>query len=129
MLVAIAMQESALITRQQISGSAISPYQFEQIGIDNVFTHADTGQLVTSAAKELAIPVDENFYDAVKWNDAMATVIARLILWPDPAMLPALGKEVDARSYYERTWRPGIKSSIRWTTSYGAAVACVRSVP
>jgi len=129
MLVAIAMQESALITRKQVGGSAISPYQFEKIGIDNVFTHAETGRLVTGAAKELAIPVDENFYDAVKWNDAIATVIARLILWLDPAPLPALGKEVDARAYYERTWRPGIKSSIRWTTSYGTAVACIRSTP
>ncbi len=125
LLVAIAMQETGLVTRSQVGGSAFGFYQFEEIGVDGVFAHAETGHLAADVAKVLQIPVDENFYEAVRWNDLISTVLARLNLWPDPAPLPAIGQELAARNYYARVWRPKIVAIQRWPAAYNAAMACV----
>ncbi len=124
LLVAIAMQETGLVTRSEVGGSAFGFYQFMEIGVDGVFSHAETGHLAADVAKVLQIPIDENFYEAVRWNDHMGTVLARLNLWPDPAPLPALGQEMEAFRYYERIWRPKVAVHARWPAAYNAGMAC-----
>ncbi len=125
LLVAIAMQETGLVTRSEVGGSAFGFYQFMEIGVDGVFSHAETGHLAADVAKVLQIPVDENFYEAVRWNDHMGTVLARLNLWPDPAPLPAIGQQAEAMDYYGRIWRPKVVAVRRWPAAYNAAIACV----
>jgi len=63
-------------------------------------------------------------FAAIAWNDPLAVVIARLILWMDPLRLPALGNETGAWNYYCRTWRPGIERPTDWPASYAAAMSC-----
>lgn len=125
LLVAIAMQETGLMTRSEVGGTAFGFYQFMVIGVDGVFANGETGHLAVDVAKSLQIPVDENFYEAVRWNDHMGTVLARLNLWPDPAPLPAIGAEAEARNYYARIWRPKIVAVQRWPAAYNAAISCV----
>ena len=118
LLTAIALQESGLAHRKQISGPARSFWQFEPVGIEGVETHPATAQHATEVRLALSIERDE-VYEAIQYNDVLAAAYARLLLWRHPKPLPLdQGKAWD---YYVSLWRPGHERPERWVKAWAAA--------
>jgi len=142
MLLAIGLHESRFEYRRQIgNGPAKSFWQAEQGGgmvtgllryrVDSVREMAAglcVGRGVAPAASDV--------WNAIERDDVLAAGLARLLLYTDPARLPALGDEVGAWELYLRTWRPGAytrgdaakRAELRrkWTANYAAALEVVR---
>lgn len=126
MLVAIALQESGLRTRQQVGGPAHGLWQNErpvqQLLIDNKASAAD----VCAVCKSRAVaPIASDMYWALLTDDVFAAAIARLILWCDPHPLPALGDADDAWVCYQKNWGPGKPRPVDWPGNYSTALAAV----
>ena len=127
MLLAIGLQESRFKYRQQIGGPARGFWQFEAGGgIRGVINHAVTRPLVRDACDELDMPCCvSKVYEALPLNDVLAAVFARLLLFSDPAKLPAIGDVQGAWNLYLRTWRPGKPHRQTWDALYAQAVEAV----
>lgn len=130
LLMAIAGQESAWQYRQQIGGPAHSFWQFEYGGgVVGVLTHRASRDKIKAVCAELGVPCDaESVYEAMVENDMLAAAMARLLLWTDPASLPAVGAVQAAWEYYERLWRPGAPHPEAWSGRYKTAVDVVDSL-
>lgn len=137
MLIAIALQESDFIHRQQlignhrhwwqsINGPARSFWQFERIGISGVLEHHTTGGLARRVLSTLGYPDDVNtIHKAVTHNDILAVCFARLLLWQLPQALP--GRDQPALGYrqYLQAWRPGKPRPERWQSRFETAWSIV----
>lgn len=108
-LLAVGLQESRFEHRLQQGGPARSYWQFEQAGgITGVLKHpASSGYARAFCGLRAVAPVASDVYAAFLSDDLLACAFARLLLWTDPAPLPALGDRQAAWEYYHRTWRPG----------------------
>lgn len=123
LLMAIAGQEGAWAYRTQINGPARSYWQIEVEAIAQAF-HA--GELLQGAAQAIDIaPTVAGIYAALPFCDVLAACVARLILWPDPEPIPAVGDAAGAWSYYLRCWRPGKPGPGRWQAVYAVAAKAV----
>jgi hypothetical protein len=130
-LVGIAGQESGITSRRQTQGTARGWFQFEKLGaVSGVLQHPLTAGPAAKVCKELSIPADPaTVYEAIAWNDYLSVAFARLLLWIDPAELPAIGQQDAAWSYYLRGWRPGRPRPSEWPNNYAAAIAAIRANP
>lgn len=142
MLLAITRQEDPEQRRRQWpTGPARSLWQAEQGGgmiagllnyriqsVRDLATGLCVGRGVTPAAPDV--------WNAIEHDDILAAGLARLLLYTDPARLPALGDETGAWDLYLRTWRPGAyargdaaqRSALRkkWAGNYAAALEVVQ---
>jgi hypothetical protein len=137
LLLAIGLQESNLEHRLQIddAGQPRKPLenyargflQFEKGGgVHGVCTHSATKDAALTACTKLAIPfTDADVHTAIAYNDYLALIFARLLLFTDPKPLPAVGAEQEAYDYYLRVWRPGKPNRERWAKIYPLAVQTV----
>jgi hypothetical protein len=137
LVTAIAGQESRWKDRRQIGIGEYYPqkvgargyWQFEStwsgpVAINDVLM--STGRQIEAACKHLDIPCDEHsLYEACAWNDTLACVMARLLLWTHPARVPAVGEKEAAWQYYLRQWRPGAPQRHTWDEIYDQSVAAV----
>jgi hypothetical protein len=123
MLLAIGMQESGFIARQQKGGPARSFWQFEQAGgIQGVLTHPASKAYARAFCGLRAVaPVASDVYAAFLSDDQLACAFARLLLWTDAAPLPQVGDAAGAWAYYLRNWRPGKPRPEAWAANYAAA--------
>ena len=124
MLLAIGLQESRFRHRRQIGGPARGFWQFERGGGVAGVLRFD-GTLYTSRAVCSARgvkPTAAAVHAALEHDDVLAAAFARLLLWTDPAPLPALGSEGDAWAYYIRNWRPGKPHLGTWHGCYMTAL-------
>ena len=130
-LLAIAGQEAGWKQRRQVGGPARSYWQFESGGgVAGVMTKPSTGAMLAKVCAALDIPFDRpTIFEAMAWNDCLAVVMARLLLYSDPAPLPAIGEQDLMWNYYRRNWRPGKPHLEAWPAYYGAAVAAVLAAP
>lgn len=128
---AIAGQESAWQYRVQIGGPARSFWQFEKGGgVVGVLTHPASRDKIKAICAELGVPCDATtVYHDMADNDILAACMARLLLYTDPAPLPALGAVDQAWEYYERNWRPGAPHPEVWPGRYGTAMGLVKNYP
>ncbi|MDU4255783.1 hypothetical protein [Pseudomonas sp.] len=124
MLLAIGLQESRFTYRRQMgNGPAKSFWQAEQ-----------GGGMVTGLLRYRVDSVRD--LNAIEHDDILAAGLARLLLYTDPARLPALGDESGAWDLYLRTWRPGAysrgdaaqRAALRkkWAANYAAALEVVQ---
>lgn len=142
MLLAITRQEDPDQHRRQWpTGPARSLWQAEQGG------GMITGLLryCVESVRDLAVglcvvrgvvPAAPDVWNAIERDDILAAGLARLLLYTDPARLPALGDEAGAWELYLRTWRPGAyergtpakRAELRkkWAAGYTAALAVVQ---
>lgn len=127
MLLAIGLQESRFTARRQIGGPAVGLWQFEAGGgIRGVISHAVTRPLVQAACRRLGETCCvSQVYAALSSNDVLAGVFARLLLFSDPAPLPAIGDVEGAWALYMRTWRPGKPHRETWDAFYAQAMECI----
>lgn len=137
LVMAIAGQEGAWRHRRQIGIGQYHPqsvgargyWQFEStwggpVALNDVMQK--TPRQLAAICEMLEIPNDElSLYEAVAWNDTLACVLARLLLWQDPAALPAIGDKETSWKYYLRNWRPGAPHPDAWPRNYDAAVKAV----
>lgn len=140
LLLSIALQESGARHRFQIvrrddgttrRGPACSYWQFEKYGgLAGVMRHSSTGAYALRFLEELDIaPTIDAAWEAFPFNDLLAAGFARLLLWTDPAPIPAVVHRDEQFRYYLRNWRPrgwqqmdgGSKEYARWLLAYKAA--------
>lgn len=127
MLIAIALQESALKHRRQIRGPARSWWQFETTGIAGVRQH---GASEAAAQSVMTICGYDGLDSAelkarAEHNDMLACAFARLLLWTLPARLPTQMESEMAWDQYLAAWRPGRPRSEKWQGNYDLAWATV----
>lgn len=118
-LLSIGLQESRFTHRQQIRGPAKSFFQFEPTGVRGVLTHHASKQYIEAVLDELQY--DHNVatsYDAIKHNDILACVYARLLLWTSPRALPKQTEVEDGWEIYLSCWRPGKPHHETWEQFY-----------
>lgn len=127
LVLAIAGQESDWAARRQIGGPARSFWQFEKGGgVAELF--AVTPVLLKAVCAELVVPYNQtDVFEAMAWNDVLGASMARLLLWQDPAALPAVGDVNAGWAYYQRNWRPGAPHPEAWPAKYGTAMGLVQA--
>jgi hypothetical protein len=128
LMLAIAIQESALRHREQIGGPARGWWQFERNGgLAGVLQHARTKLFAERLCAEIGLKPDLHLlWDALPHSELLQAGLARLLLWSDPRPLPALGDREGAWQYYLRNWRPGKPAHGRWDAAYDGAAELVR---
>lgn len=115
LMIAIALQESRLIYRKQMGGPAHGFYQFERGGgIKGVLEHGATKPHIDSILERFSIVPAES-YQAVVYNDVLASAFARLLLWADSRPLPKVDSEPQEYwDCYTSAWRPGKPHRETW---------------
>lgn len=116
-MLAISGQEAAFVHRWQVidardpqrRGPARGLWQFERGGgVAGVLRHASSRDLAQRIAlQRIGNAGADAVWQALEHDDVLAGVFARLLLWTDPAALPAVGREDAAWALYLRCWRPG----------------------
>lgn len=127
MLLAIGLQESRFEHRRQIGGPARGFWQFERGGVRGVLKHKLTAGISAVICADRGVPPNEqDVQETLERDDVLAAAFARLLLYTDPAALPALGECAKAWDYYLRTWRPGKPHRRTWDALYAQALEVVR---
>jgi len=131
-LLAIALQESGLAHRRQVSaggeenGPAASFWQFEKNGgCKGVLAHRITAPIMASVCE--AYNVKQNaqaLWEAMRYNDIVAAAAARLLVFSLPAALPETAE--DGWSQYINAWRPGKPHPKTWAAHWATASTTVR---
>lgn len=131
MLLAIGMQESALLYRRQFgNGPARGLWQFERGGgVAGVLNHRATAGHAADLCAVLDVrPVAREVWEAMERDDVLAAGFARLLLWSDPSPLPKIGDVDGAWELYLRTWRPGKPHPHTWRDYYARAAEAVEGM-
>ncbi|WP_238888693.1 hypothetical protein [Achromobacter insuavis] len=133
MLLAIGLQESRFEHRRQIGGPARGFWQFEKGsrasrgGVWGVYLHPASKDRLAVLCKARSVACDPDaIYAALEYDDVLAAGVARLLLWTDPKVLPAIGDADAAWALYLRTWRPGKPKPDSWPDLYRQAAAEVQ---
>ena len=125
MLLSIGLQESRFEHRRQMgNGPARGFWQFEKGGgVRGVLLYPTTKALAVSVCQARGVaPTADAVHAALEHDDVLAAVFARLLLWTDPAPLPAVGEVQQAWALYIRTWRPGKPHRNTWDAFYMQAM-------
>lgn len=129
MLRAIALQESRMAHRAQIvdgggKGPARGLWQFERGGgVKGVLSHSASKRYAQSVCLARGIEADpRTVWQELETDDVLAAAMARLLLWTDPAPLPAIGDVSTSWETYTRTWRPGKPHFKTWPDLYRRAM-------
>lgn len=133
-LLATAGQESGFTARVQIPGGAArSVYQMEENGaLAAIYDNADALKMLQGVCSELAISADvATVFEAIAYNDVLATAAARIRYWISPIGIPVVGDKADALTFYCKTWAPawylrGQPEPNRWNNAYSAAQAATK---
>lgn len=138
LMLAIGLQESRLknrwqvidLNRPNVKGPARGLWQFERAGgVAGVLNHAATKRLALSACQARGVvPAPTSVWTKLAEDDVLAAAFARLLLWSDPAPLPALGRGGEAWTYYLRTWRPGKPHRRTWNGLYAQAIEAIEGL-
>jgi hypothetical protein len=133
-LLAVAMQESALVHRYQVvrgggKGPARGFWQFERGGgTRGVLWHPASKTLAKALCKQQGI-VSDNFvvWQRLETNDLLAAGFARLLVWTDPHPIPTC--EIEAwEAYSKRLWRPGKPHPDTWPRHWSEADRAINLV-
>lgn len=123
LLLAIGLQESRFEHRRQINGPACGYWQFERAGVSGVFGHQATARYAHAVCMLRSVAAATiTVQPALETDDLLACAFARLLLYSDPAPLPAIGDVDSALDYYLRNWRPGKPHPETWPALYKRAV-------
>ena len=132
LMYAIGLQESRFTHRAQVidgggKGPARGLWQFERGGgVAGVLRHPASRFWANSVCNARNIPAQPlNVWLALETDDVLAAALARLLLFTDPARLPAVGEQAEALRYYLRNWRPGKPHPRTWPECYETALKAV----
>lgn len=127
LLLAIALQESALAHRRQVTasghedGPAMSWVQFEKNGgCRGVLTHRATASMMRQACDDFSIePTAQGLWEAMQYHDIIAMIAARLLVYTLPHKLPTTVD--DGWDQYLSAWRPGRPKPDKWAGYWNLA--------
>lgn len=120
LLVATALQESALMYRTQIKGPARGYWQFEAPVIRLLLKHNMTAASLRDACLRLdVLPDQDAIHEAIRYNDVLACALARLNYYWYPKQIPS--DIVGLWQYYIDVWKPGRPHRGRWDNSFREA--------
>ena len=132
MLYAIGLQESRFTHRAQVidgggKGPARGYWQFERGGgVTGVLRHPASRFWMSSVCNARNVPAQPmNVWLALETDDVLAAAAARLLLFTDPARLPAIGGQSDAWRQYIRNWKPGKPHPSTWQECYKTAIEAI----
>lgn len=133
LLVAIALQESALRHRRQVSsdgtesGPAMSFWQFEKGGgCRGVLNHRLSAPYMRRVCEDFNVEAtSQGLWTAMQYQDIVAACAARLLVLTLPKPLP----ETQAQGWaqYLDAWRPGTPHPDKWTSCWMVADAIVKA--
>ena len=133
MMLAVALQESDFIHRQQlvgafrnwwesITGPATSFWQFELIGVRGVMEHHTTGPMLRSVCEMLGYPFDAKvLHKAMTYDMLLGVIMARLALYRHPQPLPGRDDPQAGWKQYIDIWRPGKPHPDKWAACFAEA--------
>lgn len=130
-LLAIALQESALRYRRQVSaggvenGPASSYWQFEQGGgCKGVLTHKGVASKMLNICNAYDVnPTPLGLWEAMRYNDIVAACAARLLVYTLPKALPTTPQA--GWDQYMSAWRPGRPHPETWDKHWQSAAFVV----
>jgi len=130
-LLAIALQESNLAYRRQVvsggveNGPAASFFQFEPGGgCKGVLTHFLTASCMRGMCVDFNIEATpQGLWEAMRYNDIIAAIAARLLVYTLPSKLPTTADEGWAQ--YVSAWRPGKPHPENWPNAWNLATLTV----
>lgn len=131
-LLAIAIQESGLAHRRQVSaggaenGPAASLWQAEKGGgmVTGMLNHAKTKIRMRDLCDIYNVPSDpQGLWEAIRYQDIVAAGAARLLIFTLPYSLP--DTEDDGWKQYIEAWRPGKPHRERWGPAWKLATETV----
>ena len=132
LMYAIGLQESRFTHRAQVidgggKGPARGYWQFERAGgVRGVLRHPASKFWMHSVCNARNVPAQEtSVWLAMETDDVLAAAAARLLLFTDPARLPAVGEQAESWTYYLRNWRPGKPHPRTWPECYETALKAV----
>lgn len=125
LLLAIGLQESRFLHRRQVGGPARGLWQFERGGgVRGVLTHSASRDHAYRICHGRGVePTAATVYAALEFDDELAAVFARLLMWTDAWRLPVAGDVKGGWDFYVRTWRPGKPHPQTWPALYAQADA------
>ena len=122
-MLAIAFQETALKRRRQVVGGAeIGPaagfWQFEAGGgAKGVLNHPASRRTMEAMCSAFNVESDPTaLWIAIRWNDVLAAIAARLLIWTHPTALPKTAAE--GWQQYLALWRPGKPHPETWDANW-----------
>lgn len=132
-LLAIALQESSLAHRRQVGsdgvedGPAASFWQFEKGGgCKGVLTHRAVAPRMREVCLAFNVePTQQGLWEAMRYNDIVAAIAARLLLYTLPVALPVSSNEGWAQ--YIAAWRPGKPHPSTWSPNWCLADLTTRN--
>lgn len=135
MMLAIALQESGLRHRRQVtasgteSGPAASFWQFEiGGGCTGMLTHPAAAPIMRAACAEFNVtPTPAGLWEAMRYNDVIAAIATRLMIYVLPSALPTTQEQ--GWQQYLAAWRPGKPKPDTWSTNWSAADLVVKGRP
>ena len=133
MLYAAGLQESNLSARFQAmpaesvvhKGAGRGLWQMRPDDVSRVLTDNSTRERSETSANKYVGSVNPHaVWETLEYDDVLAAIFARLMLWPDPAALPAptVANEQAAWDYYVRCWRHSPPREQSWAANWRAAV-------
>jgi hypothetical protein len=134
LLVAIGLQESRFIHRRQKgNGPARSFWQFERGteasrgGVWGVYLHPASREMLRALCVAREVDFEPRaIWSAMEHDDVLAAGVARLLIYTDPHMLPAIEDSDGAWELYaRRCWRPGKPHPHTWDENHAQAVRVI----
>lgn len=133
-LLAIALQESGLAHRRQVSaggaeeGPASSFWQFEKGGgCRGVLTHTAVAPMMRRVCDDYNIESNSQaLWEAIRYNDVVAATAARLLIYTLPKSLPKSPQQ--GWEQYLSAWRPGKPHPQTWAGHWATAEATATGV-
>lgn len=128
-ILAIGLQETHFRSRQQYNdGPATGFFQFELGGVREVLQNRRTSQIIQDVCSQLDVDcTDIAIHEALKTNDVLTVVMARLLLWCDPHAMPAMDDVEGSWNSYIYEWMPGKPRRLDWTANHALALKTVLS--
>lgn len=130
-LLAIALQESGLAHRRQVvkggveNGPAVSFWQGEITGgMCLTLKHERTRPMMRAVCADFNVQsTAAGLWEAMRYNDIVAAIAARLLIFTLPSMLPTTAE--DGWKQYIDAWRPGKPHPGKWRACWDLATLTV----
>lgn len=135
MLLATGLQESDFAARRQKVAPGVPPpasglWQFERKGgVTEILTSPNTCSIVLPICQLLLVePTPVVVHSAIVYNDVLACVFARLLLYRDPRPMPGKNFSSVGWDIYLKNWRPGTPHPEKWPKNFEHAWRVVAGV-
>ncbi|MDN7495092.1 hypothetical protein QZM89_07845 [Burkholderia gladioli] len=122
MLLSIGQQESGFSARVQMGGGPARGFwqcepgtQASRGGVWGAYLHPASRYWLSVLCGVRGIPFTAAaIYGSLSTDDVLAAGVARLLLFTDPKVLPAVTDTAGAWALYQRVWRPGKPRPETW---------------